>query len=515
MKTFIIQLEQHDDVISTRDKMGWAKSGRILLVWPKRGHVLNHRLDLMLLQRHSTTLGAPLALVSHDPDVRYYAPRMGIPVYGSLRQAQNAHWRVPRRFRKLQDESGLVTDWETRIASFLQLKSKSYHLPQKPNVEPKKLSGFTRITFFTLGVLALLSIAATLLPSAQIILAPQIQNQETTIEIRAIPEITSPSISGAVPARNAKVTVEGRESILVTGAILLPDREATGFVEFTNLTDQPVEVSEGVVVRTLSDASAVEDSIRFSVSQAGEVPAGSGNTLILPVHSLTPGSQGNLPANSLVAIEGIMGTQLSVNNPEPTQYGTERRELAPTEEDRQKLSAMLQESLEQTALKEIQKGLNEGDLLFPFSLVFLGIIEETYQPADLQPADRISLSQRLEFQASYVSVEDLRTLAQAVLNTSIPENFTPLEGTLQIDNLGVPLFGQDSIALWKLHATRKIQVRLTEPQVVQLTLGLEPWKAKAQLEAALPLKETPQITLFPSWWPRLPFIPFRIVITVL
>ena len=103
--------------------------------------------------------------------------------------------------------------------------------------------------------MALLSIAATLVPSAQIILVPQIQDQETTIDIRAIPEITSPSLSGAVPTRNVKVTVEGRESIPVSGAILLPDQPATGFVKFTNLTDQPIEVTERIVIRTLEDAS--------------------------------------------------------------------------------------------------------------------------------------------------------------------------------------------------------------------------------------------------------------------
>jgi len=515
MKTFILQLEQHDDIISTRDKMCWAKSGRILLVWPKRGHMLNRRLDLVLLQRHSSILGAPLALVTHDPDVHYYAPRMGIPVFRSLRQAQNIHWRVPRRFRKLPPESGLAPEWETRIADILQLKPERNHIPQRPERESPKLPGFTRLTFFTLGVLALLAIAATLLPSAQVVLAPQIKNQETTIEIRAIPEIVSPGLSGAVPARNVKVIVEGRESVPVTGVVLLPDRMAIGYVTFTNLTDQAVDVPEGVVVRTLVDASPGEDTLRFSVTQAGTIPAGTGNTLVLPVRSLTPGSRGNLPSNSLVALEGLLGTQLSVTNPEPTSHGTERRELIPTEEDRRKLAAMLQESLEHTALKEIQNGLDKGDLLIPSSLSLLRTIEETYQPAELQPADRVSLNQRLEFQASFVSAEDLHALAQAVLDAGLPANFTPLGNTLEIDNLEEPLPGQDSIARWRLHAVRKIQARLTEPQVIQLALGLETWKAKARLESALPLKESPQITLNPSWWPRLPFIPFRITIIVL
>ena len=81
MKTQIIQLEPHDDVISTRDKMGWDKAGRILLVWPDRGQVLNRPLDLVLLQRYSATLGAQLALVSTDPQVHQEAAALGLPVF--------------------------------------------------------------------------------------------------------------------------------------------------------------------------------------------------------------------------------------------------------------------------------------------------------------------------------------------------------------------------------------------------------------------------------------------------
>src|SRR4030067_243371 len=36
MKTQILRLDPHDDVISTRDKMNWGQTGRVLLVCAKR-----------------------------------------------------------------------------------------------------------------------------------------------------------------------------------------------------------------------------------------------------------------------------------------------------------------------------------------------------------------------------------------------------------------------------------------------------------------------------------------------
>jgi len=62
MKTQVIQLDLHDDVTSVRDKMSWAKTPRILLVYPRRSHNLGRLLDLRLLQRHASILGAQLAI---------------------------------------------------------------------------------------------------------------------------------------------------------------------------------------------------------------------------------------------------------------------------------------------------------------------------------------------------------------------------------------------------------------------------------------------------------------------
>jgi hypothetical protein len=64
MKTQLIPLESHDDLISIRDRMSWAKTPRILLVWPKSERIPLRPLDLKVLQRHATSLGAQLGLVT-------------------------------------------------------------------------------------------------------------------------------------------------------------------------------------------------------------------------------------------------------------------------------------------------------------------------------------------------------------------------------------------------------------------------------------------------------------------
>src|SRR5512138_995520 len=99
MKTQIITLESHDDLISVRDRMSWAKTPRILLVWPKYEKVTLRQVDLKVLQRHALSLGAQLGLVTRTRRVRADAEALRIPVFESTGQAQRLAWPKPRRRR--------------------------------------------------------------------------------------------------------------------------------------------------------------------------------------------------------------------------------------------------------------------------------------------------------------------------------------------------------------------------------------------------------------------------------
>src|SRR5215207_5653754 len=97
MKTQIITLESHDDLISVRDRLSWAKTPRILLVWPKYEKVTLRQVDLKILQRHASSLGAQLGLVTRARRVREDAEALHIPVFESTGEAQRVAWPKPRR----------------------------------------------------------------------------------------------------------------------------------------------------------------------------------------------------------------------------------------------------------------------------------------------------------------------------------------------------------------------------------------------------------------------------------
>jgi hypothetical protein len=502
VKTHIIKLEPHDDAISTRDKMGWGKTGRILLVWPDRGRVLTRQLDLVLVQRHSNALGVQLGIVTKDDEVRIKAQELAIPAFRNLRQAQNRQWRTPRRSRRSRYERASLLQ-----AAGEQIERRDYRAERPPR-QFRSLSPVLRLILFTVGVVAMLSIAAVLLPSAELLLTPKIQTQTLTLDIQADPQAAILNLAGTIPARHIAVIVEGRDQYPASGSINIPDQVSSGLVTFTNLTDQSVQIPTGTVIRFPDLETA-----RFSTTRAGEVPAGPGQTLGLPVKSIHPGSQGNLPANRLVSIEGPLGVQLTATNPDPTTGGQDRKAPAPSQTDRWRLSVRLIEALQETALNEARNQAQPDDILFIDSLTMLQILEETYQPADYQPADFVSLNLRLEFDVLAASASDIQQLGQSVLDASMPASFAPIENTLKITNLTEPILGQDLIARWKLSFERQLQAELPPAQAVNLSLGLSPLEAENRLAQALPLETRPDINLKPDWWPRLPVLPFRIAVS--
>jgi hypothetical protein len=507
MKTTILNLEADDDIISCRDKMQWSNADRILLVYPRQANILYRRIDLVLLKRQSEALGAQLAIVSRHPEVRYLAPRLGIPVFKRLENAQKSHWRLPRRFRDSENDLSLSDNILERVKP-----SKKYRIrdlfTQRPDRTPKFDHPIVRLFFFLIGVLAFLSIAASLYPRAEIQIKPERRIHTVNIEIIADPNIETMNIMGIVPAHQIEIVVEGRDDLPVSGSLQLPDQPAIGYVRFTNLSDETVTISEGTIVR-IQD----ETAYRYRVTESGILPAIPGTTLDLPIKALSPGKLFNVPPESINAIEGHLGTQLSVTNLYPVQHGSDRIEPAPADKDRAELFGQLKSTLEDTAIREIQSSLEKDDFLIIPSLRLLEVIEEKYQPEQNQPADRLNLSLQLKFSAQVAYGQDLKQLVEQSLAASIPPGYSPIDNSIDFKNLGTPDILENGNASWKIRATQDIEATIKEDFAIQRIIGLKPEDAQHTLMQDYVLSDTPQIILSPDWWRRLPILPFNIMIT--
>ena len=497
MKTQILRLEPHDDVVSARDKMEWSQTGRILLVWPDRGAILNRRIDLVLLQRHSHSLGAQLAVITRDLRVCYHAGSLGIPVYKDLRQAQRTHWRINRSIRLRKGVPPPPV--RSHPASLDELRREAH-----PSLPGWLSAPVTRVAAFALSILALLSIAAVILPGAEITLTPQSQVQQITLDVRIDPNIDTINLSGAIPPRTVDIVLDGEQDTASEGFSTVPDRVAKVDILIANLTDQAFSIPAGTVVRSPGDQPK-----RFSISQSGQVPAGVGQTVSLPAQALLPGVDGNIPAESLTVIEGSLGTRLTATNPMAASGGSNRRTLAPSANQREQLYQQLIEKLHQQAIQELSQQIQPGDILLTPTLTITQVIREVYDPPENQPADRLKLALSLVFQAQVASDEDLRSLARGALDANIPDGYRSVPDSISIEMVNSPELRSDQRVSWRIRAAQQIHVDLEETATSNLIRGLSPALAIEKLLAYLPLENTPSIRITPPWWPRLPLLPFR------
>ena len=497
MKTQIIQLEPHDDSISVKDKMGWSQTGRVALVWPPRGQMMDRRLDLVLVQRHSQSLGVQIALVTTDPEVRFQADQLGIPVFRSVRKAQTERWT---RIRRNKPQTQPPITGEERLSRIQSILSNPMHRSR----ETRTFSQPVRIGIFGLAVIAVLSIAAALIPSADIYITPDSKIQEIELSVQADDSIDEVNLAGLLPANWINVTVEGRGTIPTTGSVSIPIGYASGEVEFQNLTDQVVVIPAGTVVSTANSSS------RFITQRETGVPAGPGEKASAPIMAILPGSSSNLAMNRIVAVEGALGVRVTVNNTTPISGGSMAPSPAPSAEDRLQLKENLTSSLAQNALHEIENALQPGDLLLTEIPTQVRVVSEFYRPEDLQPASELELTLRLDFTAPYVAAEHIDEFANSILDANLPSGYTAIPGSMKVKHLSTPIFDNGVTSSWRVQLARALQSEPSREEAINLVLGRKPEQASQLLVENLAISGVPRFETSPTWWPVIPFISIRI-----
>ncbi len=269
MKTQIITLETHDDLISVRDRMSWAKSPRILLVWPKFERVTLRPVDFRVLQSHARTLGAELELVTRIANVKRNAQGFGIPVFATTIEAQREAW-PPQRLPKRQKAARLRN---SALRNLREMKE------QSKVEEAKWRSNFmVRVGFFAVGVLAVLTVAALFVPRAAIKLTPGSQQQSITIPVSANPNTESVFISGNVPAHQTSVLVTTTQTMAITSQGAVPNDKAEGIARFTNLTQTDLTIPAGTMIHTIGSPS-----IDFQTVNTTHLSGGSKSFVEVPI----------------------------------------------------------------------------------------------------------------------------------------------------------------------------------------------------------------------------------------
>ncbi len=494
MKVQIVYLDPHDDYISARDKLGWIKSPRAVLVWPRRGRILHRRLDLVVLQRYAKQRGFQLGVLSHDPEVRENAAILGIPLFDSLEKVPEEVWRRPRsRRRKLPGK---------RHARREALPDR----PQNATLSAPQ-SGWRaslRPAMFSLALLALMLVPALVTPRAEVTIDPVTRAQELEMSVLLDPLADEIGADNRIPVRIARARVRDTLRVSTSGSVRVPSTFANGAAQFTNLTSEPVEIPEGTGLR-----SSLRPKARFNTTEAVELPPGVGEQAQAPVVAVFPGRESNLPAGQLDSVEGPLGLLIAVSNPEPMEGGGDVSRRAVSARDQRSLEAELYNTLRNQAERAMAADLEEDEVLLGGFLVRTAEFEHTYDRALLEPAESVSLSIDAEFEGRVYRLTDVFAAASMALNQAAATGWEPVPGTIQIEFLRQPFIEDDGLLRLELVASQEIFRPVSKLAIRRSIRGKTPAESISILERRLKLSPT-QVILYPGWLPRLPILEGRI-----
>jgi hypothetical protein len=491
LKTQIITLESHDDLISVRDKLSWAKTPRILLVWPKNEKVTLRILDLKVLQRHADSLGAKIGIVTKRLKVRRDAESLGIPVFDSTTAAQRDLWPVsPPRSRRVP---------KVPRRDLRKVRDSVYE-----KEAPWRTSLLGRVLTFTAGVLAVLAVAGLFVPRAALTLYPEAQTQSVVIPVAASESTQSVSVTGTIPARVLSIVVDAEQSLAIVSEISVPKSKAQGIARFTNLGQSEVNIRTGTVVAT-------DSSIRFVTLHDTLLPAGLEEFVDIPIEAVDSGSTGNISENAITIVEGPIGLSVSVTNPHLISGGADAKVVGATDEDRSRLSGVVFDNLSESAKEQLRAQIHTDDLLLLDTLEAAEIQQEEFNPPVGQAGKNLTLKMKVKFNARYISRTDLEQLSRSTLSASIPEGFSTF-GEMTLNPLTEPTTDSFGVTRFDLEVKQNLLRNVGQPQVFSMIRGQNPALAGEALFDGLSLRKKPEIVLTPSWWPWLPLIPFNVSI---
>jgi len=497
MKTHLIHLEQDDNVISITDKLSWGKAQRILLVYPTSPGLRLQKIDMLLIKRAAIKQGFSLGIVSRSPNIKLLAAELKIPVFKSIKHAQRRTWPAFVYDRKNEVERKPAGELRK-----MGLEAKT--------IEPKwrTLIGI-RLLFFTLGVLSVLLISLLFIPSAIVKLNIPDHKHSVPLVITADETIDIVNLSGTIPVHTKNIDVEGTRLISINSKTNVPDKNSVGKILFTNLTETQIEIPLGTIIARLDNSG-----IRFETIEMGDLPAGIGQTIELPIRALTPGEAGNMDANSLGSLIGDLGTSLSAINLESSYGGTDRISNLASESDRNELFGLLENDLKIKAIQAAQEQLADGDIIFPDTVFIEDILEKSFVPVAGQPGDRLSLDLKLRYTMHYAAYSDLVSLGEPALKAGLPSGYFSVPGdSIQFDILNKPTTNTNGKTILSLQANQNIKRNLSDFYISGLLQGKTLQDSYKILEEEYGSEIKPVVEITPSWWPWLPIVTLRIAVT--
>ena len=504
----ILSLTADDDLTSICDQLNWVQARRVLLVLPTTADLLTKPLELVRLRRHADGLRLEVGLATADDRLIPTAQSLGLPIFPTPTHAEDEkRWRRGKR--------------RTWTAGLSPVEVRQAHDEARERREAIRTAAPRRtwrvwmrwylliVALALVGGLGYVGVAIAV-PGATLTVQPYTEPLTITTPVLADPALTQVNMSNAaVPARLLIITAVWEADVATTGQIEVPNTPARGKVLLVNQTNTQLNIPAGTRLSTAEGPRQVVQTIAPIT-----LPAVVGGTAEADVVALLAGPQGNVAAEQIVRVEGVLAEQVRVRNPEPLTGGGVSTAPAVAEADRARLEAQVTQFLQTAALNQMQSLLEPTEILPPESLRVTRIVAQQFSHAVGEQTARLSLSLEAEVQGTAVNSRqalDLvyNGLAQQVRTgyTLVPDSFNFYPGAvLGVDGQGrvqLEIIGEAHMA-----ADLELAPHLERVAGQPTAVGLQ------YLYEQLPLQTVPTAQVIPNWFGRLPYWPSRITVVI-
>jgi hypothetical protein len=505
----LIELEADDDIVSICDRLDWERASRLLLVvpaLPDGKQPLGHPLDCVRLRRHADRRRVEIGLVTTDSWLRRQALALGIPVFKSVEVAtadRRGWWRGRRR----QERVGLPTVGGNPLA----LRPDTFPTLDQPTVFLVSAMGSRRwlvrylaIVLFCMVVALLYVLFLYVVPQATLTLRPQVAEITAVQSITVDPDLTAVDYGRfAVPGRVLLVEEEWETAVPTSGQIEQPTTAARGQVIFTNQSDRPQTLP--VNTRLLGDNGLV-----FLTITAVTLQEVAGSTAAVDVIAEQPGPQGNVAAGTITVIDDPFVNQLLVTNPDNLSGGAVEMVPAVAEADQNRARSQLLQFLQAVALSRMETQLTEREFLPAEAVRVAAVLQENYSHDVGQATGQLTLAMRVEMQGTALDVTDTTGLVYAGLAEQVPPGHYLAVDNISIAPEAVLAVDEAGHMTVNMRGTGLAAVDLNLNQTIQAITGQEVETAVAYLYQQLPLRDPPQLQIWPTWFDRVPYLNGRI-----
>lgn len=185
-----------------------------------------------------------------------------------------------------------------------------------------------------------------------------------------------------------------------------------------------------------------------------------------------------------------------------------------TQNEHDRLRQQAMQFLRVVSQQSLAAQLNQNELLVEESVQVVRVLAADFSHEVGQVTDQLGLRLEAEVVATVVNTSQATTMAIAELQTAVPDNFELVLDTLILTPGDVVAVDDEGRVTFELQTDAQAAAVIDFSAILGQAGGQDAGVVQAFLFEQLPLRQPPELAIWPTWFDRLPYIAERVDITV-